>query len=608
MTAAIRRPMAVVWIAALVASAVTLHAQSPTRVASGSIAGRVESAESSPVPIRRAVVTLNAVEVDVHLTTVADDAGAFRFDGLPPGRFVVSASKPPFVTSEFGASSPGKPGAPVALAAGDTRRDVVVRLLRGAAITGTVVDPFGEPAPFQYMSVLRRTLTATGRSLVAASARGAAFGTVASYGVTTDDRGVFRFYGLAPGDYVIVVGLRAPTTYRMAHQTTADDIARATAALHAPASGAGGAGGPMALSVRPSGPPPDAVSEVAVFYPGTVAASDAAPIHVEAGEEKAGIDIHMALGRTGSIDAAFENASGPLSGGFAHIVGDELPGAQPISAQVFQLANGPLHRPGLVPGRYRVEARGTTTDANGRPQVVWGSVDTMVTGGDGPLVAVRMEPAPTLSGRVVFDEPVDAGAPPPISVVLEPADPRPGSFVTPVSTNADHDRFAFPGVPAARYRLRAIDRAAGPSANPWHLVGATVGGHDAMDAPFELRAGESLGDAVVTVTRKRAELAGSLVDGSGRSTSAFTVVLFSAAEKDWYWDSARVRGVHLATDGTYAVGDLPPGDYLVAALADVEASDWFDPEFLARIRSSAIKVTLVSGTTVTQNLRIADRR
>ena len=588
----------------LLPSDVSVATQSQTSAMTASIGGRVASADTVPVPIKRASVTLNSDDANVHVSVVADDAGRFEFTGLPAGRFTVSAEKAPFVTQSFGASSPGKFGAPVVVAAGEAKRDLVLRLLRGAAITGTVFDPQGEPAPFQYMSLLRRTLTEAGRSLVAVNAHGPAFGTVPSYGVTTDDRGIYRFYGLAPGDYVVVVGARSTPGYRPVHQTTADDISRATSTMRAPVTGPS-ANTAMVFSVRPLSLPADAVGEVPVFYPGTVTAAEASAVHVDAGEEKAGIDVRVVLGKSGSLDASFVTPSGGGLNGFAHIVGDQLPGTTPISAQVSRLEDGAIHRPGLSPGHYRIEARGTTTDATGQAVVLWGTTDATVNGGDGPVVSVQHERAPIVTGRLVFDERVDGVAMPSISVVLEPADPIPGSFATAIRVTADRDRFTFPGVPTGRYRLRAEDRAGGPGVAGWRVETATIDGQDVLSTPVELRANESRSDVVITMTRRKAALAGSFSDASGRPTSAFTVVVFAADEKNWFWNSARIRAVHLATDGTYVVDDLPAGDYLVAAVADVEASDWFDPEFLSRIRPAAIAVRLVTGTKVTQNIRVA---
>ena len=49
---------------------------------------------------------------------------------------------------------------------------------------------------------------------------------------------------------------------------------------------------------------------------------------------------------------------------------------------------------------------------------------------------------------------------------------------------------------------------------------------------------------------------------------------------------------------------LPPGDYLMAAVTDVEPGEWFDPEFLQQLRAASARVTLNEGDKKTQDLRL----
>jgi uncharacterized protein (DUF2141 family) len=261
---------------------------------------------------------------------------------------------------------------------------------------------------------------------------------------------------------------------------------------------------------------------------------------------------------------------------------------------------------GLSPGVYRIEARGETRDAAGQSVVLWGAAETTLTGGASPVLAVVLEQAPSVRGHITFDEPADLAAPSTLDVTLEPADPVSGSFKTTIAAKVDRDEFTFAAVPPGRYRLRAVDRANG--ARAWHLASARISDHDVVDAPFELHPGESVSDAVVSMTHRVGEVSGKLVDAAGQLTTAYTVVVFSADDQNWYWNSSRIRAAHLGTDGSYVVNDLPAGTYLISALTDVDESDWFDPEFLGRIRSAAVSVTLVAGTPVTQNLRIAGGR
>jgi len=59
-----------------------------------------------------------------------------------------------------------------------------------------------------------------------------------------------------------------------------------------------------------------------------------------------------------------------------------------------------------------------------------------------------------------------------------------------------------------------------------------------------------------------------------------------------------------ATDGTFDIRGLPPGDYLLGALTDLEPGEWHDPTMLDQLSKWAIKVTLREGQTTRQDIRI----
>ena len=48
-------------------------------------------------------------------------------------------------------------------------------------------------------------------------------------------------------------------------------------------------------------------------------------------------------------------------------------------------------------------------------------------------------------------------------------------------------------------------------------------------------------------------------------------------------------------DGTFSLNGLPPGDYVVVAIAPLEAGEEMDPERLARWRSMGQLMTLADG-------------
>jgi hypothetical protein len=61
-----------------------------------------------------------------------------------------------------------------------------------------------------------------------------------------------------------------------------------------------------------------------------------------------------------------------------------------------------------------------------------------------------------------------------------------------------------------------------------------------------------------------------------------------------------------ATDGSCNVRGLPPGEYFLAALTDLETGEWNDPTLLEEAVRSSAKVTLRDGETTTRDFRIGD--
>lgn len=156
------------------------------RSGTATLTGVVVTDTENPKPVRRATVRLTDGGTSSARLAGTDDKGRFVFAGLVEGRYTLSATKPGFVETFHGSSRPGRgPGVPVAVTDGQPA-DVTLALVAGGVITGVISDARGRPA--------------VGVTVTAVSLRAA--GTAPTRTVT-DDRGVYRLFGLAPGDYVV---------------------------------------------------------------------------------------------------------------------------------------------------------------------------------------------------------------------------------------------------------------------------------------------------------------------------------------------------------------------------------------------------------------------
>ncbi len=53
----------------------------------------------------------------------------------------------------------------------------------------------------------------------------------------------------------------------------------------------------------------------------------------------------------------------------------------------------------------------------------------------------------------------------------------------------------------------------------------------------------------------------------------------------------------------YRLAQLPPGDYFVVAVDEVEQGEWFDPAFLLLVRDRTTKASVAEGEQRTQDLK-----
>lgn len=149
----------------------------------GAITGRVIS--SAGEPLAGATVSASGIGTNSRPTATADARGNFKLDGLAPGVYFLSAGMPGYVNPQRFTLN----DAATYYHLGDS---VTLTLMKGAVITGTVTGPDG---PLVGVGVFATRVRDTeGRKVLA------------SLGYPerrTDDRGVFRFYGLIPGSYLV---------------------------------------------------------------------------------------------------------------------------------------------------------------------------------------------------------------------------------------------------------------------------------------------------------------------------------------------------------------------------------------------------------------------
>jgi hypothetical protein len=525
-------------------------------------------------------VFLHNSDEEIARTTITDDAGRFAFAGLPNGRYTLGSAKDGYVTTNYGASHPGSAGSPIAITDGISRNDITLALLRGAVITGTLLDPDGQPIPGVSMRALRIAYTINGERRLMAVAT-----TVAGH--ITDDRGVYRIYGLAPGEYTIA----APAIPEL---STGDEILMMTesevrrALDEVGQSSRQGVGGSEA-AIASGGDEPRPVGYATVFYPGTPVSSQSLMIPLGRAEERTGIDFQLQYVPMTTVRGTVTWPSNMIPSVTVHLIAtDDVILSDTNEARVTSMrGRGEFSFNNVPPGSYTVVAR----TAQSGSSVYSATADIVVDGQSQPEVALSMQAGFTLSGRVAFDGRAAVPNASRIRVSLVPLISGAQVGLGTAPARADNTgRFSITGIAGGKYRLQAaIDGASG-----WMLSSSLQNGRDVLDTPIDIR--QSLDGVVVTFSDRPAELSGSARKAPGQPGGASTVILFSTDRTLWTPRSRKIRAQQSAPDGTFGFGVLPSGEYYVAAVGDVEENEWYDPVLLDRLAvSGAVKVQLAEG-------------
>jgi carboxypeptidase family protein len=550
-----------------------------------------------PQPVRRATIRL-AVQSGVGTRLAGtDDEGKFRFDALPAGSYTLSATKPGYVQTFHGSKHPGRgPGVPVALADGQ-QVSVTLRIVPGAVITGTITDSRGNPAPNVQVAVIAVSAGGTSNTPVRGS---------------TDDRGMYRVFGLAPGDYLVSAlppDLGTGVGYGRGQVPNILGVTDAEVKW---------ARSQSATGTAPMPSPGKTVTYAAVFHPGTTDVSAAMPVSVAVGEEREGIGFALQVVPASRIAGTIIDANGqPVTVATVALYPRRRDQVSPADAFV---SSGAVTLPravvsatgfsitGVAPGEYTMVARSGSGSRGAQPPpttpVLWSVTDLTVDGSDQSDLVLRLMPGLKLSGTIVFEHtslapPADMSA---IDLSLQASGSSLGTASTPRATVASNGTFTFSGIAPWIYTITATPPGAATGAR-WMLKSAVLNGRDLADSAFEVKPGSDVTGLAITFTDRAAEISGRLVDPGGRPITRYSIVVFPAERALWLPGSRRIRSARPATDGSFTVAGLPAGAYAIAAAEDVEAADLSDPAFLVQLLASAYKVTLADGEQKKQDLR-----
>jgi len=498
-------------------------ADEPTR---GTISGKVVNESGQPMAGASAFV--RAMGSGSGRTMTTDAEGQFQANNLEPGLYTVGANAPAYISAPF------DPNFPTLYRIGDT---VNLQLVRGGVITGTVTNALGEPV-----------IAVRVRVIMVRNAKGQPPGPLyfGSMEQPTDDRGVYRIYGLSPGTYIV---------------------------------SAGGTNISQPFMFNPYD------TDVPTYAPSSTR-DDAAEVSVRAGEES-NVDIRYRTEAGHSVSGTVK-VSGTNTGASVTLV--PVGGVIMPAGTTFQ---GPGARGfsfnGVSDGEYDLFAQEFVTSQAPSMSVMMLSEPKRITVKGANVGGIELIPRPlaNVSGRLVLEPsklPECQGKRPPLFAETliylrrpekdsdSPAFQRNfGGLGSPDASGTFVLRNLSPG--KYQFELRFYARY-------WYLQSVTMGAAPATTAKAQtsrtnaaatwtmVKQGDQLKDLTITLAEGAASVRGKLT--STESPSAAVLYLIPS-EPDKADDVLRFFVTDIVADGTFALNNLPPGRYWLLTQTNVDA-------------------------------------
>ena len=184
-------------------SAANSQTKNPKKLVTGSVSGRVslhgKGAAGIIVGVRNTDFSAQPLPA---IKGTTDSDGNYRITGLPAGNYQVSPMAPAYVVTDLVAARAR--GRTLLLSEGEDVQEVDFSLERGGVIAGRVTDAAGRPVVEEQLTLVTADQNKQNQQML-----GPGLGS----GAQTDDRGVYRIYGLVPGQYKISVGRDNDTYY-----------------------------------------------------------------------------------------------------------------------------------------------------------------------------------------------------------------------------------------------------------------------------------------------------------------------------------------------------------------------------------------------------------
>lgn len=468
----------------------------------------------------------------------SSEQGGFRFEGVEPGSYTLSAAKSGFLPWNFGATRANPAPSALHLIAGKPQEGVSVRMAPAAAISGKILDEDGDPVP-AYVEISRERFENGVRKLVA----------VTGAYPDLNSEGRYRISGLAPGRYFVLAQPQsAPIPFLGGGYATVN--------------GALFLATPVNAAAQPQAPK---TAYVNTFFPNAAARQDAKPVDLTARQEATGVDIRMRKADVftirGRLDGAVPEHPSDQYRIVLAAIGRTTGVGGPLPLNV--TPDGSFEITGVPSGDYDllVANSGLTSE----PPLAFRRLEVRNHDSDG--VVVHLGALAAITGTIALKENRKPAAG--VSVTLTSLD---DAFIKVQSEpSKETGQFRLIEIPAGNYRVS--------------LSGVPPDTYLASDGILEVAPGAAIDPLVLTLAP-----AGRLL---GSASPYDTITLIPDPHRPDHSD--RYRLATADGEGHFDLRGIAPGAYRAFAWNDIEPGAWFDAEFLKPHINQSVPVIIREG-------------
>ena len=521
-------------------------AQSPTPPGDlCSVEGRVVNAVTGE-PVKKATVVLRRfTPPSLAYSTVSDSDGRYAMKNIEAGLYRLWVDRSGFLTAEYGARKPAQTGTDLELSRGQNTKDLNFRLTPHGVVSGRIVDEDGDPIVNAQVQLLRLRNTRGKKELLPVG--------MIWPGISSNDLGEYRIFGLAPGKYYLTADYRSP------------------------------ASGQQAID-RSATPQPER-EYLPAYYPGTPDADAALSFDVAAGAETRGIDFRLSRSRTVSIRGHVTNKAVP---GHPQISVNLNSGFRGGGVSIVADGAGKFEFRRVVPGSYTLQAsvEGGDTFYAARQHIEVHDEDV-------DNLNLTIVPGVPVEGRVRVEGGRKAGL-----------DNVSFNLVAPEGADSSHaplkedQTLHFENVNAGHYNLVSYELPEG-----FYVKAVRSGETDVLASGLEVGS-EAPAPLEIVLSPHAGQITGVVQNSDTQQPASFSQVVLIPQEKErreqwWYYKTTTTDRA-----GSFTFKSVAPGEYKAYAWDENEDGAYMDPEFMKPFESKGEVVTVKESSQLTEQLTL----